>query len=240
MQDLKIFAKTIDSKATAQIYTLLTQKPFEGCKIRIMPDVHAGSGCVTGFTANLGNKVIPNIVGVDIGCGMLTVRLMDIDIDFQKLDKTIREKVPSGRNVHESAAAGVDLKQLFCYDQLREKDWIERSMGTLGGGNHFIEIDVDESGNKYLIIHTGSRNLGKQVADIYQRKAIEYCHGQKAQKAELIAEYKKAGREKEINDALKSLKGSKIPKDLCYLEGKDREEYLHDMRFCQDFAQKTD
>lgn len=239
MSDLKIFTDNIELQAKEQIYTLIKQPAFSNCKVRIMPDVHAGVGCVIGFTADLGDKVIPNIVGVDLGCGMLTVRLSNIDIDFEKLDKIIRNNVPSGRNVHKFATTKINPQSLFCYDQLTEIDWIERSMGTLGGGNHFIEIDVDESDNKYLIIHTGSRNLGKQVADIYQRKAIEYCHGKKAQKAELIAEYKKAGREKEINDALKSLKGSKIPKDLCYLEGKDREEYLHDMRFCQDFAQKN-
>lgn len=239
MSDLKIFTDNIEPQAKEQIYTLIKQPAFSNCKVRIMPDVHAGVGCVIGFTADLGDKVIPNIVGVDLGCGMLTVRLSNIDIDFEKLDKIIRNNVPSGRNVHKFATTKINPQSLFCYDQLTEIDWIERSMGTLGGGNHFIEIDVDESDNKYLIIHTGSRNLGKQVADIYQRKAIEYCHGKKAQKAELIAEYKKAVREKEINDALKSLKGSKIPKDLCYLEGKDREEYLHDMRFCQDFAQKN-
>lgn len=239
MSDLKIFTENIEPQAKEQIYTLIKQPAFSNCKVRIMPDVHAGVGCVIGFTADLGDKVIPNIVGVDLGCGMLTVRLSNIDIDFEKLDKIIRNNVPSGRNVHKFATTKINPQSLFCYDQLTEIDWIERSMGTLGGGNHFIEIDVDESDNKYLIIHTGSRNLGKQVADIYQRKAIEYCHGKKAQKAELIAEYKKAGREKEINDALKSLKGSKIPKDLCYLENQDREKYLHDMRFCQDFAQKN-
>lgn len=239
MSDLKIFTENIEPQAKEQIYTLIKQPAFSNCKVRIMPDVHAGVGCVIGFTADLGDKVIPNIVGVDLGCGMLTVRLSNIDIDFEKLDKIIRNNVPSGRNVHKFATTKINPQSLFCYDQLTEIDWIERSMGTLGGGNHFIEIDVDESDNKYLIIHTGSRNLGKQVADIYQRKAIEYCHGQKAQKAELIAEYRKTGREKEINDALKSLKGSKIPKDLCYLENQDREKYLHDMRFCQEFARKN-
>ena len=239
MSDLKIFTDNIEPQAKEQIYTLIKQPAFSNCKVRIMPDVHAGVGCVIGFTADLGDKVIPNIVGVDLGCGMLTVRLSNIDIDFEKLDKIIRNNVPSGRNVHKFATTKINPQSLFCYEQLTEIDWIERSMGTLGGGNHFIEIDVDESDNKYLIIHTGSRNLGKQVADIYQRKAIEYCHGKKAQKAELIAEYKKAGREKEINDALKLLKGSKIPKDLCYLENQDREKYLHDMRFCQEFAKKN-
>ena len=242
MSDLKIFAKTIDSKATQQIYTLLAQKAFADCKVRIMPDVHAGAGCVIGFTADLGDKVIPNIVGVDIGCGMLCVELGKVDIDFAKLDKVIRENVPSGMNVNDDANTPFDLHELKCFGQLRNVDWIERSMGSLGGGNHFIEIDVDDEGNKYLVIHSGSRNLGKQVCEIYQNMAIDNLHGTGARKREidkLIAEYKEAGRQGEIADAIKNVKakfGGSIPKDLCYLEGEMRQNYLHDMGYCQYFA----
>lgn len=247
--NLKIFTKNIEEKAINQINELLEQETFKNSKVRIMPDVHAGKGCVIGFTGNLGEKVIPNIVGVDIGCGMLCVELGNIDLDLEKLDKIIREYVPSGMNVHENQRYKfLELEQLYCYKLLKNKDnWLEKSMGTLGGGNHFIEIDVDEDNNKYLIIHTGSRNLGKQVAEIYQEKAIKYCSYEdemKEAKQKLIKEYKEQHREKEIQDKLieisKKYEGkTKLPKDLCYLEGKLREDYLHDMKICQEFAIKN-
>ena len=239
MRDLKIFAKTIEPQAQAQIELLLSQKPFEGCKVRIMPDVHAGAGCVIGFTANLGDKVIPNIVGVDIGCGMLTVNLGPVDIDYQLLDDVIRCRVPSGVNVHTKDIGHCDLiDDLRCYDRLRNVDRLHRSMGTLGGGNHFIEIDTDSDNNKYLIIHTGSRNLGKQVAEIYQDIAIEHLHSAKAERIRIIEQLKSEGREREIPDALAALKKTyDVPRDLCYLEGNDKDDYLHDMQLCQLFAQ---
>lgn len=175
MSDLKIFTNDIEQEALNQIQTLIKQPPFSECKIRIMPDVHAGAGCVIGFTADLGDKVIPNIVGVDIGCGMLTVELGKINIDFEKLDSVIRQYVPSGRNVHEygSSIAREIVNELYCKELLKNKDWLNNSLGTLGGGNHFIEIDTDNVGYKYLIIHPGSRNVGKQVAEIYQQIAID-------------------------------------------------------------------
>ncbi len=245
MKDLKIFTNNIEESAKKQIYLLLEQEAFKDCKIRIMPDVHAGAGCVIGFTGNLGDKVIPNIVGVDIGCGMLCVELGNIDIDLEKLDKIIRQYIPSGMNVHEQKVKDYDFTQLYCYKELKNKDgWLEKSLGSLGGGNHFIEIDVDDESNKYLVIHTGSRNLGKQVAEIYQNKAIEYCSYKKEMKEEkkqIIKNYKEQGREKEIQEALEEINNkyagkTKLPKDLCYLEEKERENYLHDMKLCQEFA----
>lgn len=246
MSDLKIFAKTIEDSAKEQIDLLLAQPAFKDCKIRIMPDVHAGAGCVIGFTADLGDKVIPNIVGVDIGCGMLTVDIGKIDVDFQKLDTVIRENIPSGMNVNEKPVqcGFVNIKNLLCYDSLKNKDWIERSLCSLGGGNHFIEIDADVEGNKYLVIHTGSRNLGKQVAEIYQNMAISRMCGKEKFKElcdNLIAEYKANGKEKQISKGLKMLKfiyssEMSVPKDLCYLEGDSRFAYLHDMGICQMFA----
>ena len=246
MADLKIFTQNVEPQALSQIYTLVSQSAFADCKIRIMPDVHAGAGCVIGFTADLGEKVIPNIVGVDIGCGMLTVKLGQIDIDYAKLDSIIRMYVPSGRNVHGGATYPVKtMKQLYCYDHLKNKDWIRCSLGTLGGGNHFIEIDEDTKGNKYLIIHSGSRNLGKQVAEYYQKVAIENLSGVndigRAQR-ELVESLKAQGREKEISGAIEELhktfkpKAKGIPKELSYLEGEDRLNYLHDMKMCQEFA----
>ena len=247
MKDLKIFTSNIEQEAIDQINTLLDQPAFQNCKVRIMPDVHAGAGCVIGFTADLGDKVIPNIVGVDIGCGMLTIKLNVTEIDFEKLDKVIREKVPYGRNVHEGRIPGgySDIQNLYCYRNLKDTKRLECSLGTLGGGNHFIEIDVDDEGNYYLVIHTGSRNLGKQVADYYQNLAIELMSGKDelyAKQAKLIEEYKAQGRSKEIQAAIKELHRKfnpnplNIPKELCYLTGEYREQYLHDMRICQEFA----
>ena len=245
MKDLKIFTNNIEQSAKNQIDLLLEQEAFQNCKIRIMPDVHAGAGCVIGFTGNLGDKVIPNIVGVDIGCGMLCVSLGDIDLDLKKLDNVIKENIPSGMNVHNESVRYFDFTKLYCYKELKNKNgWLEKSLGSLGGGNHFIEVDKDNDNNKYLVIHTGSRNLGKQVAEIYQNKAIDYCSYKNEMQAEIsniIENYKKQGKEKEIQQVLveihKKYEGkTKLPKDLCYLEGELREQYLHDMKLCQDFA----
>ena len=249
MNDLKIFTENIEPEALNQIYTLLKQPAFENCKVRIMPDVHAGAGCVIGFTADLGDKVIPNIVGVDIGCGMLTIELGNVDIDFEELDKAIRKRIPSGRNIHDGKKVKFDdLKDLYCYRELKDTKRFEKSIGTLGGGNHFIELDVDEEDNKFLIIHSGSRNLGKQVADYYQNLAIEIMQGKDKlyeMQEKLIAEYKKQGKKNEIEKAIKELHRKfnpnplGIPKELCYLTGEYRERYLHDMQICQRFAVKN-
>lgn len=245
-KDLKIFTNDIEDEAKKQIDLLLEQEAFKDCKIRIMPDVHAGAGCVIGFTGNLGNKVIPNIVGVDIGCGMLCVELGNIDLDLKELDEIIRKFIPCGMSVHDDVQIELSfIREFKCYKELENKDnWLEKSLGTLGGGNHFIEVDVDEDGNKYLVIHTGSRNLGKQVAEIYQEKAIKYCSYEdemKKEKQEVIKAYKEQHREKEIQDKLIEITEryagkTKLPKDLCYLEGRLRKDYLYDMSLCQSFA----
>ena len=248
MKDLKIFTKNIEEEAIKQINELLEQEVFKNSKVRIMPDVHAGKGCVIGFTGDLGDKVIPNIVGVDIGCGMLCVGLGQADIDLKELDKVIHNYIPSGMNVNEEIYEYFDISRLLCHKELKNKDeWLEKSLCSLGGGNHFIELDIDKDNNKYLVIHTGSRNLGKQVAELYQEKAIKYCSYEKEinqEKQNIIKEYKEQHREKEIQYALievnKKYEGkTKLPKDLCYLEGKLREDYLHDMKICQEFASKN-
>lgn len=246
MKNLKIFTNNVEDEAIKQIDLLLKQEPFKDCKVRIMPDVHAGKGCVIGFTADLGEKVIPNIVGVDIGCGMLCVELGKIDLNLEKLDKVINENVPAGRNIREYKLIDFNrINDLYCLRELRDTKKFNRSIGTLGGGNHFIEIDTDEEGNKYLVIHTGSRNLGKQVADYYQNLAIELCSGKEEmfiKKQEIIKSYKEQGKKDEIQKALKDLEKQhknnkpKLPKELCYLEGKYREQYLHDMKICQEYA----
>lgn len=244
--NLKIFTENIEQEAFDQILNLVKQPAFQDCKVRIMPDVHAGKGCVIGFTADLGDKVIPNIVGVDIGCGMFTIKLGKIDIDFAKLDDVIHSKIPSGKNVHDARQVKFDkLQKLKCYRNLKDSKRLERSIGTLGGGNHFIEVDTDTDGCKYLIIHSGSRNLGKQVAEYYQSLAIELMQGKDElykMQEKLIEDYKAQGRRTEIQNAIKELRQKfnpnplNIPKELCYLTGKYRDDYLHDMEICQQFA----
>ena len=249
MSDLKIFTKNVEQEAVDQIELLLAQDAFKDCKVRIMPDVHAGKGCVIGFTADLGDKVIPNIVGVDIGCGMLCVSLGHRDfnaVTLNTLDRVIRTYVPSGKTVHDGRQMRFEeLKELYCYRELKDTKRLERSIGTLGGGNHFIEVDTTDDGYKYLVIHTGSRNLGKQVADYYQNLAFELMSGKDElyeEQGRIIEEYKAAGRKSDIQNAIAELHRNfkavnpNIPKDLCYLEGKYREDYLHDMRICQKFA----
>ncbi len=245
MKDLKIFTSNIESEALNQIDDLLSLEAFENCKIRIMPDVHAGKGCVIGFTGNLGEKVIPNIVGVDIGCGMLCVNLGNIEIDLEKIDKVIRKYVPSGMNVHEEKIHEFDLTELKCFSNLVNVQRLEKSLGTLGSGNHFIEVDIDDDNNKYLIIHSGSRNLGVQVAEYYQGIAVKMCNNNdeyNKEYHEIISNYKKDGREKEINKKLKEFKNKykeneeTIPREFAYLEGNYRNDYLNDMKICQEFA----
>lgn len=205
----KVFTNNIEDGAKAQILELLNQEFIEGSKVRIMPDTHSGIGCVIGFTADLGDKVIPNLVGVDIGCSMITIELGKIDIDLKRLDEIINRHIPVGIGVHKTKIAEFPkLQDLYCYRELRDTKRMERSIGTLGSGNHFIEVNVDSKENKYLVIHTGSRNLGHQVATFYQKLAIK----------------------------LSSSGKSKYPKDLSYLTGKYKEEYLHDMKICQEYA----
>ena len=189
--DVKIFTDNVEDMALEQIRRLLSIEVFAGCKIRIMPDVHAGAGCVIGFTGDLGDKVIPNIVGVDIGCGILVHPLNELkEIDFHALNTFILKAIPSGRdfrndnylplpqkymNVYTEAKALI--RELHCYRLLKESKRLDKSIGSLGGGNHFIEIDRDEEGKLYLVIHTGSRNLGKQVAELYQKEARKLLSG---------------------------------------------------------------
>ena len=236
------YAKVIETEAIEQIQRMCDYEFTEGSKIRIMPDVHAGKGCTIGTTMTVHDKVVPNIVGVDIGCGMYTIDLGYEDIDFEKLDEAAHF-VPSGMDVWEGRTEKFDLTVLRCYRYLKDTKRLERSLGTLGGGNHFIEVDQAQDGRKYLVIHTGSRNLGKQVADYYQGLAIELGKGKEeyfAKRDALIEEYKAAGRRKEIQNALKQLtwteKQAETPDDLCFLYGKYLEDYLHDVDICQKFA----
>lgn len=239
------FAKTVEDEAIAQVQRMCDYEFTEGSKIRIMPDVHAGKGCTIGTTMTVTDKAVPNIVGVDIGCGMYTVKLRPGDIEFEKLDAAAHY-IPSGKNVWEGRQERFDLTALRCYRSLKDTRRLERSLGTLGGGNHFIEVDRAADGTNYLVIHTGSRNLGKQVAEIYQQLAIDLNKGKEnyfIQRDAIIAEYKAAGRRKEIQAALKAIawenREASIPEDLCCLYGTYLQDYLADVELCQHFARRN-
>lgn len=239
------YAKVVEQEAIDQISRICDYDFTAGSKIRIMPDVHAGKGCTIGTTMTVHDKVVPNIVGVDIGCGMYTVKLGKEEIDFEKLDEAAHY-VPSGMNVWEGRKEKFDLTQLRCFRKLKDTKRLERSLGTLGGGNHFIEVDEAEDKTKYLVIHTGSRNLGKQVAEIYQRLAIDLNKGKETyfeEREAIIREYKATGRRKEIQAALEKISWNErettIPDDLCFLYGKYMEDYLFDVEICQKFARKN-
>lgn len=242
----KIFAKNVDETTIEQVKTFLDQDFTEGSQIRIMPDCHAGAGCVIGFTADLGDKVIPNIVGVDIGCGMLVVELGQKELDLEKLDEIIHREIPAGFKIHRDRRVRyAPLQDMYCYRDLKNVDRFEKSIGTLGGGNHFIEIDKDDEGNLYLVIHSGSRNLGNQIAEHYQNLAVDMHKGMDVfyeEKERIIEEYKALGKRKKIQKKLKQMRKKykkakpKYPRGLCYLEGTFRKQYLHDMKIAQDYA----
>ncbi len=239
------YAKVVEEEAIGQILRMCNYEFTQGSKIRIMPDVHAGKGCTIGTTMTITDKAVPNIVGVDIGCGMYTVKLGAIDIDMEHLD-AVTHFIPSGMNVWEGRQERFDLTELRCYRGLKDTRRLERSLGTLGGGNHFIEVDAAADGTKYLVIHSGSRNLGKQVAEFYQRLAVDLNKGKAEyfnRRDALIAEYKATGRRKEIERALKALHWNAheatIPEDLCFLYGEYLQDYLHDVEICQRFARRS-
>jgi tRNA-splicing ligase RtcB (3'-phosphate/5'-hydroxy nucleic acid ligase) len=240
--DIKIFAKNVEETAVTQINGLKKHPMFLNSKIRIMPDCHAGAGCVIGFTATFDNKVVPNLIGVDIGCNIDAVNIGNKRIDFDIFDRRIRKLVPLGMNVSDNI--DVNLKEKFidtlvCKEMLKNTDHLVRSAGTLGAGNHFIEVDTDDEGNKYLVIHTGSRNLGKQVAEIYQKIAINMTRKSKVDRNEIIHRLLSEERKNEIQSVLGNIKNdsnTSISNDMCWLEGSAMNDYLHDMKICQEFA----
>lgn len=236
----RIFTDNIENEAISQIYELCNQEFVDGCKVRIMPDVHAGKGCTIGTTMEIKDKVVPNLVGVDISCGILCIKLKEKEIDFQKLDGIIRKYVPSGMNVREKAIDSseirkIGLQKLKCINNIN-MDRAEKSLGSLGNGNHFCEIDVDEEKNLYLVIHSGSRYLGKQVAEYYQKIATNDLTNNTKEKIALIEKLKNEGREKEIECALKVFDKPKIPSHLAYLEGIHLKNYLYDVGIIQKYA----
>ncbi len=237
MKNVKIFGGIIEEEARQQIEKLANYEPYKNAKIRIMPDVHAGKGCTIGTTMTTTNAITPNLVGVDIGCGMYVVPLGKVDINLEKFDRVVNEKIPSGFNIHNTPQKiFMGLNMLRCREVV-DFDMAQRSIGSLGGGNHFIELNEDEEGNKYLVIHSGSRNLGVRVCQYYQKIAEKNCRNSSTDKNNVIAELKAQGRENEIQDAIKALKPNVVDKDLAHLTGEDMHNYLHDMDVCQRYAE---
>ena len=236
----KVFTDIIEETAIGQIIELCNQEFTKDSKIRIMPDVHAGAGCTIGTTMTIKDKIVPNLVGVDIGCGVFVVPLKKGVFDLQKLDEVIRTYIPSGasirKNPHEYADV-IDFDKLKCINSINLPRAIN-SIGTLGGGNHFIEVNIDEYGKEYLVIHSGSRNFGKQVAEHYQNIAYQECLKDQLSQNSIIADLKSQGRVNEIESTLQSLKLNKVKinKDLAYLSGESLNDYLHDIAIVQEYA----
>ena len=241
--EAKIFTDVADEASISQVLLLLNQEFVSGSKIRLMPDIHAGAGCTIGTTMTIADKVVPNLVGVDIGCGMETIRIKEKHIELQKLDKLIYEKIPSGFNVREKTHRyfdNINLENLYCYKNIDPRR-AEKSLGTLGGGNHFIEANKDDEGNIYIVVHSGSRHLGLEVANYYQEEGYKALNGSTKQDVDmLVAELKAQGREKEIQKsiaALKNITRTNIPKTLAYVSGDLFEQYIHDMKIVQRYAE---
>ena len=238
------FCDDLEKSAAGQIRAVCNYEEFADCKIRIMPDVHAGMGCTIGTTMTITDKIVPGMVGVDIGCGMETVRVKEKEIDFDKLDELIRREIPYGRDIRKeehSLNSEIDLDELCCANHVN-LNRARKSIGTLGGGNHFIEVNKDDEGALYIVVHSGSRHLGNEVAKYYQNEGFNaLCGTAKFQIEDMIAELKAKGRSKEINKKLKKLRYERsktipVPKDLAYVEGKLFDEYIHDMKIIQRFA----
>ena len=239
----KVFTDVVDPASIAQVIELCNQEFTAGSRIRLMPDVHAGVGCTVGTTMTITDKVVPNLVGVDIGCGMETARIREDHIELQKLDKLIYAKIPSGFAVRPAVhryAGQIDLEELYCAKHIQMLR-AEKSIGTLGGGNHFIEVDRDDEGRLYVIVHSGSRRLGLEVATYYQEEGYKVLNRtDEAFLDQLIAEMKAAGRQKEIQKELKRRKSQKlagIPRQLAYVSGALFDQYIHDMKIVQRFAE---
>ena len=238
----KIYTDVVDSASIAQVQQLLNQPFAAGQTIRMMPDIHAGVGCTIGTTMTITDKVVPNLVGVDIGCGMEVVQLREKRMELQKLDKVVRERVPAGftkRTQPHRYLEKTRLDELRCRKQV-DLPRAEISLGTLGGGNHFIEADKDEDGNLYLVVHSGSRHLGLEVAKYYQDAAFQQCNAKADDEEALIERLKAAGRQADIQKALTALRGTQkpaVPRELSYLTGQLLDDYLADMRIVQEFAE---
>lgn len=213
--EAKIFTDVVDEASITQLMLLLNQEFVAGSRIRLMPDIHAGMGCTIGTTMTISDKIVPNLVGVDIGCGMETIQIKEKHMELQKLDKLIYEKIPSGFNVREKTHRyfeKMNLEDLYCYKHIDTRR-AEKSLGTLGGGNHFIEADKDDQGNIYVVVHSGSRHLGLEVANYYQEEGY-----------------------KELNGTDKNIKRTNVPRQLAYVSFELFDRYIHDMKIVQEYA----
>jgi RNA-splicing ligase RtcB len=234
----KVFTDNVEGQAVAQILELCNQEFAKNSVIRIMPDTHAGAGCTIGTTMTVSDRVVPNLVGVDIGCGMETIKLKNNNLDLEKLDKVIHEHIPSGFDVRKKQhpyTEKIDLDRLVCSKNVGI-DRAKLSIGTLGGGNHFIEVNKDGQGSLYLVIHSGSRHLGKQVAEFYQELGYKELVKSSEYISRIIGRLKAGGREKEIQKELQKAGPANINRQLAYVEGKNYEDYLSDMKIVQKFA----
>jgi len=231
----KVFTDRIENGAIAQLIELLNEPFTKDSKIRIMPDCHQGAGCVIGTTMTVTDKVVPNLVGVDLGCGVLAFNLKDAVIDLPKLDIFIRENIPYGFNVHEDEQRFDHIKELRCIAHINQSR-VLKSIGSLGGGNHYFECGVDDQGNTYLTIHSGSRYLGKQIAEYYQELAIKGLTDVGDQVKQLVKKLKSENRQNEIEASIKKIMPPKINKALAYLEGQNLSDYLHDIKIAQEYA----
>ena len=250
----KIFTDNVESSAIGQMMNMLNQPFIEGSKVRIMPDTHAGAGCVIGTTMTLTDKIVPNLVGVDIGCGILSIKLKEKRIDLPAFDAVVRKYVPSGGDVNEEEndnRTSLVVENLRCYGKKGARirpDLAYKSVGTLGGGNHFIELDRDKDGNIWLVIHTGSRHLGMEVCNFYQNEGYRVLKdrangGSKFEKRNaFIEELKAQGRYSEIDKACKAWeknyqeKNPPVPYELAYVDGELFKDYVHDMDMVQKHA----
>lgn len=236
-QDVKIFGDILEDEALAQIQRLADFKPYQDSHIRIMPDVHAGKGCTIGTTMYITDAVTPNLVGVDIGCGMFVVPLGQVDIDLAKFDEVVHQYIPSGHNIHNTPIQEfVQLSELKCLPAI-DVHKANCAIGSLGGGNHFIEVNEDDDGCKYLVIHSGSRNLGVRVCQYYQKMAESLCSRGFADRNEIIQHLKAEGRANEIQTELSKIKPISVPNGLAYITGEVQEHYFHDMQIVQMYAQ---
>lgn len=238
----KVFTDNMDELSVEQITKLCNQDFIQGSKIRIMPDVHSGAGCTIGTTMTIKDKVVPNLVGVDIGCGMETIAIKEKVIDFEKFDNLIYEKIPAGINIRKDMhkyASEIELEELRCFYNISHVR-AGRSIGTLGGGNHFIEVDRDDDGNLYIVIHSGSRHLGKEAAQYYQEEAYKQLNGcTKRDIDKVILDLKNSGRQAEIPAVIENLRNnvtSEIPQELAYVSDYLFDDYIHDMKIIQKFA----
>ena len=239
MEKLKIYAKTIDDETLRQIREMSDSEAYRECLVRIMPDCHAGKSCTVGTVIKTEGRVVPNTVGVDIGCGMLVAEFKHADIDLKRLDEVVGTLIPSGQDIHAKPIAAFEpLSRLRCLPDI-DLDKALCAIGSLGGGNHFIEADKDDDGTTYLVIHSGSRNLGVKVCKHYQRRAVKCAKDISEQSRPIIEQMKREGRQKEISKVLAEIQRPVVQEEMAYVKDEALDDYLHDMQIAQLYAKKN-